>query len=394
MGYVARIVDTEFDRPLAIKVLAEKLKGNKELEERFLARGPPHRPTPASRHSPGARKRPTRRRHPLLHHEAHQGAQPAKAAPRSKYVPSERLGHFVGIFASICQTMAYAHSRGIIHRDLKPGNIMVGAFGEVQVMDWGLAKVLRSGPATETPAPDYSSTIHIVHTPTSLGQQTVAGAIMGTPGYMAPEQARGETDKLDQRCDVFGLGGILCDILTGLPPFAPSAGTSSQRLAMMGDLTAAFARLDQSGADADFVALAKRCLAPEPKDRIADAKAVADAVAAYQAEVEERLKQAELEQARLVTKAQQEQIRRRDRRILGGCIAGLLLAGVLGVAVVSEEVRGRRNVDLANRVESGRPASRQRHRPRRFRIRHAQKRRHRRRPQDARPGPARRRRRP
>src|SRR5205823_1900838 len=123
------------------------------------------------------------------------------------------LPRFVAVFGQVCQALAYAHSQGVLHRDLKPQNVMVGAFGEVQVMDWGLAKVLRASeethPAGEChPAADAAG---------SSGTQ--AGSVLGTPAYMAPEQARGEVDRLDERADVFGLGALLCVLLTGEPPF-------------------------------------------------------------------------------------------------------------------------------------------------------------------------------
>src|SRR5262249_24470863 len=107
--------------------------------------------------------------------------------------PAHDLTRFLKVFEQVCQTLAYAHSRGVIHRDLKPANVMVGAFGEVQVMDWGLARRLgataEDGPAGSLVEPS----------------RTGGGRVLGTPAYMAPEQARGEAERLDERCDVFGL---------------------------------------------------------------------------------------------------------------------------------------------------------------------------------------------
>ncbi|HZY91137.1 MAG TPA: serine/threonine-protein kinase, partial [Gemmataceae bacterium] len=233
--------------------------------------------------------------------------------------PAHDRPRFLGIFEQVCQTVAYAHAKGVLHRDLKPGNVMVGAFGEVQVMDWGLAKVLGQASGGEAPsAADTASVIYVAR----LGSESQPGSVLGTPDYMAPEQALGQVDRLDRRCDVFGLGAILCEILTGRPPYVAPNREAIQRKAVRADLADAWARLDGCGADAELVALARRCLAAEPADRPADAAAVADAVAAYLAGVEERLRRAELERAAAQVKAEEE---RKRRKLVAGLAAALLL---------------------------------------------------------------------
>src|SRR5262249_49195278 len=122
--------------------------------------------------------------------------------------PAEGRGRFVAAFEQVCQAVAYAHARDVIHRDLKPANVMVGAFGEVQVMDWGLAKVLASrGRESQADDPDKTTAPTTVR---SLRESddlfTQAGSVLGTPAFMSPEQAAGAVGAIDTRSDVFGLG--------------------------------------------------------------------------------------------------------------------------------------------------------------------------------------------
>src|SRR5262249_39177579 len=122
---------------------------------------------------------------------------------------SASRGALVAAFEQVCQAVAYAHDHGVVHRDLKPGNLMVGAFGEVQVMDWGLAKV-RADARTETPETAPASTIPDPWGDADEDLKTRTGSFLGTAPYMAPEQAIGAVDRIDERTDVFGLGAVLC----------------------------------------------------------------------------------------------------------------------------------------------------------------------------------------
>ncbi|HXG09730.1 MAG TPA: serine/threonine-protein kinase [Gemmataceae bacterium] len=206
--------------------------------------------------------------------------------------PSRDRGRFLAIFEQVCHAVGYAHAHNVIHRDLKPGNVMVGAHGEVQVMDWGLAKVLHPSPERERGEEDDSAAtvppVTAIGTPSRGDAATRTGVVLGTLSYMAPEQAGGEIRKLDARSDVFGLGAMLCEILTGRPPYWGADSNAVRLQAVRWEIAEAFARLEASGAEPELIALCKRCLAREQADRPADGNAVAQEVAAIRQAAEER----------------------------------------------------------------------------------------------------------
>jgi serine/threonine protein kinase len=256
-------------------------------------------------------------------------------------------GRFLAVFEQVAQAVAYAHQEGVIHRDLKPSNVMVSKFAEVQVMDWGIARSgdrrPESGGSTGAPAATVEYSPHAgPHTPQS--DLTQAGAVLGTPAYMPPEQAIGAVDQIGKPSDVFGLGAILCVILTGKPPYDGADAESNRLLAARAKLGDAFARLDACGAEPELVALAKRCLAAEPADRPRDAGEVADAVAALRADAERRARQAEMDRARAEVKAAEEHKRRRVKQALALSVLGLV--AVSGFAAWwADSVRAQRRAD-------------------------------------------------
>ena len=276
MGVVLKGRDAAFGRDVAVKVLLEPHTDKRELRRRFVEEA---RITARLQH-PGVvavyevgELSDTR---PFYVMRMVQGRTLAQLL-EVRLDPSEDRERFLRVFEQVCQAVAYAHSQGVIHRDLKPANVMVDAFGVVNVMDWGVAKVLAGSPIADPPGDDHEP--DEPH-PDDSGAGTRFGRILGTPAYMSPEQARGDIDRLDERTDVFGLGGILCSILTGQPPYAGTDGREVYRKARRSDLADAFARLDACGAEAELIGLCKRCLATA-EDRPRDAGQLARELTDY-----------------------------------------------------------------------------------------------------------------
>jgi serine/threonine protein kinase len=137
----------------------------------------------------------------------------------------ERLGGIperLRTFQKICDAVSFAHAHNVLHRDLKPQNIMVGPFGEVLVMDWGVAKLLDPDIPLEEHGPRRTRRETPSSVPGSAGPETAHGVVLGTPGYMAPEQARGEVEAVGPRADVYSLGAVLMFLL-GNSSRAPKA---------------------------------------------------------------------------------------------------------------------------------------------------------------------------
>ena len=217
MGIVLKGRDVDVGRDVAVKVLLEKHRDNPEMVRRFVEEaqiaGQLQHPGIVPVYELG--RLPDARLYIAM--KLIRGRTLA-ALLDDRADTGEDRPKYLAVFEQMCQTMAYAHACGVIHRDLKPSNVMVGSFGEVQVMDWGLAKVLgRGGVADEERSLRSRADVEPVRTlrTGSSADESRAGSVLGTPCYMAPEQARGLLDTLDERADVFGLGAILCEILTG-----------------------------------------------------------------------------------------------------------------------------------------------------------------------------------
>jgi serine/threonine protein kinase len=192
------------------------------------------------------------------------------------------LRELLNAFIAVCHTVAYAHARSVIHRDLKPQNVVLGDFGETFVLDWGLAKLItrrkmveqgekRQDPARETPdIPELPAVVVGLDGPRD---QTVHGQILGTPGYLSPEQAEGRLDALDERSDIYGLGAILYEILTGQAPFTGESTHQVLRKAIYDPVVPPSQLVPTTPTALEAVCL--KALAKSPAERYASARDLA-----------------------------------------------------------------------------------------------------------------------
>jgi hypothetical protein len=333
MGVVYRARDTALGRDVAVKLLAERYPADAPAAQRFLSEaritGQLQHPGIPAVHQVGA----LADSRPFLAMKLIKGST-LEVILKQRPDPAADRGRLLAVFDAVCQAVGYAHAHRVIHRDLKPANVMVGSFGEVQVMDWGLAKVLgEEAPATlEALAAEQTRAWTQVSPTPEAGSHTQAGSLVGTPAFIPPEQALGEIDKVNERADVFGLGALLAVILTGQPPYVGDTAESVRVQAARGKLEDCFARLDASGAEPELVALCKQCLAFEPADRPADAGAVAAAVAGLRAAADERAQVAQRERAVAVARAVEERRRRRVQLALAASVLALITLGGLSTA--------------------------------------------------------------
>lgn len=208
MGTVYLAEDTELNRHVAIKVLSSP-EITSDLKERMIREA----------------QIIARLEHPGIVPVHDVGVLPdGRVFYAMKYVRGRRLDDYaaetdsirdrVRKFQAACDALAFAHAHGVIHRDLKPENIMIGSFGEVLVLDWGVAKILRK----HEPASEADTLMLPGNNSNHKPGDTTHGTIIGTRHYMSPEQARGEIDRLDERSDVYSLGAVLYFLLTNQSP--------------------------------------------------------------------------------------------------------------------------------------------------------------------------------
>lgn len=279
VGEVWRVQESTLNRTLAIKTLRPEYAARQDLISRFYEEArvqaqlqhPGIIPVHCLAEIPDGRMAFTMPE--IQGRSLRQVIQAVHRASRGDWKPDDQGWTFrrlLDAFHRVCETVAYAHSRGVIHRDLKPENVMVGSYGEVFVLDWGLAKVLEEAPTLEVsgefPLPRGGDDEF----------QTRVDAVIGTPQYMPPEQARGEIRLVGKASDVYALGGTLYEILAGHPPIRGNDVYSVLEAARRGDV----APFRPPGpVPPELEVILARAMNLEPADRYADATEMATAVA-------------------------------------------------------------------------------------------------------------------
>jgi tRNA A-37 threonylcarbamoyl transferase component Bud32 len=209
-------------------------------------------------------------------------AEVLRARRDDKSMSERRL---LTLFSNVCLAVHFIHSRGVVHRDLKPANIMLGAYGEAYVLDWGLAKI--SGAEEERIAQDAQE----------LGPTTLDGDVLGTPGYMAPEQLRGESARADHRADVYSLGAILFEIVTGEPLHAAQNVSEVLVSTLSADGVRPSVRRPDLDIALELDELCANATRLDPDKRIASAREMSDAIEAYLDGVRDAQRRRELARA-------------------------------------------------------------------------------------------------
>jgi tRNA A-37 threonylcarbamoyl transferase component Bud32 len=264
MANVFEAHDRILDRTVALKVLRPELADDADQRRRFLYEahllGQMDHPGALPVH--GAGELPGHGPFYVMRRVQGRTLRYILGHPGRRRRARDEIGRLVGYFDQICQTVAYAHSRGIVHRDLKPENIMVDDYGVVLVMDWGISKKVDE---SLTPA-DISSTQN--------------GVVKGSPAYMAPEQARGDVSAIDLRTDVFSLGIILYEILTGYLPFSGTSHSEVLREILDHEPELPH-RLNRACIPRALSAICMKALAKDPEERYASARELADDVRHY-----------------------------------------------------------------------------------------------------------------
>ncbi len=280
MGKVLEVIDADLRRPVALKVLRSEMLENKDIVERFLEEaqitGQLEHPNIVPVHEIGV----DARKNLYFTMKLVEGMDLATifqklSANDPETVKTYTLSKLLDIFIKVCEGVHFAHSKGVIHRDLKPPNIMVGRFGEVQIMDWGIARIVGSRAGMES-----RRTVMTDRREDETGQ-TMVGTIVGTPTHMSPEQARGETVTLKPSSDIFSLGVILYEMLTLKLPWAGRQVKLVLDQILNLNPQSPMQAAPEKNVPPELDALCMKCLVKDPENRIQTPKELIDNLRTY-----------------------------------------------------------------------------------------------------------------
>jgi eukaryotic-like serine/threonine-protein kinase len=274
MGTIAIGIDHALDRRLAIKTLHPHLRADESTVRMFLREarltGLLDHPHVVPLYDIGERDGDLYFAMKLV--EGQTLAAIIRALPRGP-LDTATLYTLLDVMTKVCDALAFAHSRGVLHCDIKPANVMVGEFGQVYVMDWGIARLMAADPSPASaqdprrmPAPSTSATDH---------------SVIGTPCYMSPEQARGDRAKLDPRSDVFLLGALLYEVLTRRPPYASADRSETLALAAGGVFPSPRKVAGEGAVPPELDRIIMRAMAKEPEKRYETVAAMRDDIVRF-----------------------------------------------------------------------------------------------------------------
>jgi serine/threonine protein kinase/formylglycine-generating enzyme required for sulfatase activity len=356
MGAVLSVWDEDLDRALAMKVMLETPSGPRDradsgLREKRLARFLEEAQISARLDHPGvvpvhelgvAAGRRVYFTMKLVEGQTLESVFRELARGIGGWTPTRVLG----LILKVCDAVSYAHAKGVLHRDLKPANVMVGRFGEVYVMDWGLAKViggadvkdirLRGGPTPRDDADRRGSADEAADLPLC----TLDGDVIGTPAYMPPEQANGRIEEMGPHSDVYAIGAMLYHLLAGHPPFAPPNSGLRDRAVWQRVKDGPPEPLSEVARDApaELAAICEKAMSRDPRARYAEIAILREDLSAY---LEDRVVRA----YEIGAWAEARKWVRRNRALAATLATALFLAvgGLLGIGLV--QAHGKRVSD-------------------------------------------------